>query len=60
MYLKIKRGWGCSSVVEHLSSIYENLGSISSTIKKKKEDGKSSVYNENIIFFSSLERFLIN
>lgn len=30
-------GWGCSSLVEHLPSIYTALSSIASTKRKKKK-----------------------
>jgi ABC-type proline/glycine betaine transport system substrate-binding protein len=32
----INQGWGCSSVVEHLLSMYQALGSISNTTTKAK------------------------
>jgi hypothetical protein len=31
------KGWGCSSVMEHLSNKFEEVGSISSIIRKENQ-----------------------
>lgn len=37
LLLALPRGWGCSSLVEDLPSMWEALGAIRSTTKKIKE-----------------------
>jgi hypothetical protein len=42
----IIRGWGCSSMVEHLSSMCEALGLIPSPVGKKKSHSLLQIHNE--------------